>query len=232
MDYQINETDLNNSDPLTDISHITLNDVALNEEPLSSKASVPTDNDPSIYLPFPRKNVPYTVDTVSIDNEPKSRMNNHNTLPLSSSIWRDPRKVRDTTEEHNSNIPTETASFNHYLPSYLSTRINSSNKLPIKRSNTFPERSERSIDLVSSTLSSNIDLRSKHDSQKPDNIRPTAARPWTKHPRWVLRLSQPKRNHTSSFTSSRPSSRERLSNSLSSSARSVATIPRYAFYEE
>jgi hypothetical protein len=57
-------------------------------------------------------------------------------------------------------------------------------------------------------------------------VRKTAT-PLRKHPRWVLRLSQPREIHSVPLPRSRPFSSEQPRNKLSSSSRSTATIPRY-----
>lgn len=78
---------------------------------------------------------------------------------------------------------------------------------------------------------SSLKIELQDDQTKETYIRSTV-RPWTKHPRWVIRLSEPKRTYTPALSISRASSQERRTNSVNSSIRSTSTIPRYAFYEE
>lgn len=233
--YEINENDSNNTGPLTDTSYMSFFDPSLNEESLSLKSRLPTDNDQNQYMPYMLKDGPSNFDITSINSDPNRMMTYRNPFPLPSLVRDSGQTVPDTTG-NNMNDAQTTASYDHHPSMYLSNRMNTSNGHNTIRQNTYPDNIHRSIDTVSlrslrqSVLASNPPRRSNSDLEKSDN-RPIT-RPWTKHPRWVLRLSQQKRSHTPSLTGSRPSSRERPNNSLSSSARSTATIPRYAFYEE
>jgi hypothetical protein len=103
------------------------------------------------------------------------------------------------------------------------------------RSNSYRDNIPQSIDpLELTSLSQSTLLPSHHLRLNGHLLESTvrqAARPWTKHSQRFLRLAQPKRIHTPPITSSRPLSRERPNNSLTWSARSTSTIPRYVVYQ-
>ncbi len=242
LKYEVNDNeannnsslnDTNNNPPSTDTSFITLHETSLNTEPLPFKSRLPTDNDSNLSLPLTRQNVPVAPDTRSISSDVHKMMMHHNPFPLSSSTHENVQTAPNTTRNNIYRVPT-TISYDRYPLTQVPTEINTSSASATIRNNIYQDNIEQPINplnfksLSQSTSSSSAHPQSNGDLPKSNDQK--LIRPWTKHPRWVLRLSQPKKIHTPSLTSNRPFSRERPKSS--SSAGSTSTIPRYAFYQE
>ena len=200
--YHINGKNLN------DTSFMTLPDDSFNKEPLPYQYTLPMDGDPNRSLPSTHDNGP----------------------PFSISMYRKGLTIPDF--KGNSPYNSQTMSYDRFPPPLLSTEINPSGATAARRSNTFGGNNDqpknplyiKSLTRPSSPSSLNIQMKNKR-LESP--TRPTT-RPWTKHPRWVVRLSQPKQVHTPPLTNNR----EPSSKNLTSSIRSTSTIPRYAFANE
>jgi hypothetical protein len=233
--YEINENDANNTGPLTDTSYITLHEASLYTEPLADKSLLTMDNDHNLFRPVTPRNVPVTFDTTSVDSDRYKMMMHRDPFPLSSSIFENAQAVSNPTGNNIYGIQ-KLRSYERHPPPQLSATMDTSNVPATIRSNIYEDNIQQPINplhfksLSQSMSSSNPNLR-LNDDLPESNIR-QALRPWTKHPRWVLRLSQAKQIHTPPLTSHHPLSRERPTNYSSSSGRSTTTIPRYAFAEE
>jgi hypothetical protein len=237
LNDEINEKNSSNNDPLTDTSYITLYDAdrSLSTESLRSKSLLSMDNNHNQSLPLTPSNVPLILDTTSDNIDGYKMMMHHDPFPLSSSIRHNVQAVPNPTGNNIYGVPTKISS-GRYRPSQFSTRMSTSSAPATIRSNIYQDDIQKPIDplqfksLSQSALSSSRHLRLNGDLPE-SNARPVIT-PWTKHPRWVLRLSKPKKIHPSQFTSNRSFSREQTNNSLSSSTRSTSTIPRYTFSEK
>jgi hypothetical protein len=228
-----NDNDTTNTAPLTDTSYLTWHETSLNSEPMLAKSFSSMSNDLNLSLPSIRQNVPASLDTESDNTDRHKMLMHHDPFSLSSSI---PKNARPIPNPIGNNIyDAQTTNYDRYPPR-LATQINTASTPATITSNIYRENIQHSIDprhfkslsRPKSASSLNFQL---NDKLPESNARP-ATRPWTKHPRWVTRLSQPKRIHTGPLSSTRSLSREGSDNKSISSARSTSTIPRYAFYEE
>lgn len=249
-----NDNDTTNTAPLTDTSYLTWHETSLNSEPMLAKSFSSMSNDLNLSLPSIRQNVPASLDTESDNTDRHKMLMHHDPFSLSSSI---PKNARSIPNPIGNNIyDAQTTNYDRYPPR-LATQINTASTPATITSNIYRENIQHSIDprhfkslsRPKSASSLNFQLNDKllesntrpksvsslnfelNDKLPESNARP-ATRPWTKHPRWVTRLSQPKRIHTGPLSSTRSLSREGSDNKSISSGRSTSTIPRYAFYEE
>jgi len=233
--YEINENEANNTGPLTDTSYITLHDASFYTEPPPANSLISMDNDHNLFPPVTPRNGPFTLDTTSGNTDGYKMRIHRDPFPLPSSIVENAQALPNPTGNNIDGIQKIRSYDRHQAPQ-LSVPIDTSSEPATIRSNIYGVNIQQPINpnhftsLSRSISSSNLHLRSNDDLPE-SNIR-QPIRLWTKHPRWVLRLSQAKRIHTPPLTSHRPFSRERPTNYSSSSSRSTATIPRYAFVEE
>ena len=159
---------------------------------------------------------------------PGSKDNDDNvSLPLTyTDIPINLERTLNNSDRYNKMTDPITISYEQYPPPpQFSTRTNTSNAPTTITSNIDPDKHQQSTDSFDFTSLSQATLSSSSPT------RPTV-RPWTKHPRWVLRLSQSKQIHTPPLITNRQLSRQEPDKNTISSGRSTRTIPRYMFMED
>jgi hypothetical protein len=143
-------------------------------------------------------------------------MMHRNPFPLWSSIDENAQAMANPTSNNIEGI--QKINYDRYPPPRFLTKMNTSSAPTAIRSNSYRDNIPQPIDqLELASLSQSTLLPSHHLRLHGHLLESTvrqAARPWTKHSQWVLRLAQPKRIHTPPITSSWPLNRERPNNSL------------------
>ena len=226
--YKMNESSENNNGSLLNTSHITLGDISLYTEPLSTKSLWTLDNDHKQSPTLTSRNVPIPPDTISNAVDRRKMMMNYDLLSLSPSIHKKTPATPNAIRNH-------IYSNDHHPASKLSTQKNTSGTPATITNPIYSDNIQQPMDSPHSTLTSQSALLAKRhlpsNNNSPDpNSRQVTK--WRKFPRWAERLSQSKQIHTPPLSSSHPLSKEQSRTATPSSTRSTRTIPRYAFVYE